>query len=143
METKRKRSKSKKSSRSSSKKKNKSRSSSKYRSYSNEKNFFFKQKSVFLTYPHIENTGITKEDIGYYLKDTFKCSVTIVCLEHHQDGNPHIHCWLEFEDVLYTKNVAIFDYKGKHPNIGCMKDNKKNTRENVLNYMMKEDDKLL
>ena len=134
--------KSRNSSRSTSKNKNKSRSKSKKRSYSKKGNFYFNQKSVFLTYPHTEKYGISKDELGQYLYTTFNCSVTVVCLEHHQDGNPHLHAWLEFYEQFYTKNYNVFNYKGLHPNIGKMNDIRKNTRENVLNYMLKEDNNL-
>ena len=105
-------------------------------------NFYFKQKSCFLTYPHVEKSGMTKEDLGNYLYDTFKCSVTVVCLEHHKDGNPHLHAWIEWEEQFFTRNIRLFDYKGQHPNIGRMQDKRKNTRNNALTYMMKEDNNL-
>lgn len=104
--------------------------------------FYFKQKSVFLTYPHVEKYNIQKEELGNYLYDTFNCTVTVVCLEHHQDGNPHLHAWLEWENPFFTKNAHIFDYKDAHPNIGQMLDKYKNKRGNALNYMLKEDQNL-
>ena len=55
--------KSRNSSRSTSKNKNKSRSKSKKRSYSKKGNFYFNQKSVFLTYPHTEKYGISSTGI--------------------------------------------------------------------------------
>ena len=129
-------------SRKKSRSRSKSRSISKKKSYKSPNKFYFNQKSVFLTYPHVEKYGIAKDELGEYLFDTFKCKVTVICLEHHQDGSPHLHAWLEWEENFYTKNNRIFDYKNTHPNIGCMKDKTKNTRANALKYMMKEDKEL-
>ena len=108
-------------------------------SYKSNTNFYFKQKSVFLTYPHTEKSGIEKYELGEYLYDTFKCVITVVALEHHKDGNPHLHAWLEWKDIFYTKNYSIFDFKNHHPNIGQMENKNKNTRHNALQYMLKED----
>ena len=129
-------------SKSRSKSRDSQKSSNNRRSYSNPNNFFFHQKSILLTYAHTEKTGITKEELGNYLFDTFKCIVTVVCLEHHKDGAPHLHAWLEWDEAFYTKDARIFDFKGHHPNIGVMLDKKKNTRGNALNYMLKEDQNL-
>lgn len=108
----------------------------------NNSTFYFRQKSVFLTYPHVEKYNIEKKELGEYLYDTFKCEITVVCLEHHKDGNPHLHAWLEWETPFYTRNPHIFDYKNAHPNIGQMLDKYKNKRSNALNYMLKEDENL-
>ena len=104
--------------------------------------FYFKQKSVFLTYAHTKNYDIDKKLLGEHLYDTFNCEITVVCLEHHKDGNPHLHAWLEFKTPLNTRNPHIFDYNGCHPNIGQMLDKYKNKRANALNYMLKEDKNL-
>lgn len=124
--------------------KSKSKSPSPNNVITNPKNsiFNFKQKSILLTYPHVEKYNIGKEELGEYLYDTFNCKITVVCLEHHKDGNPHLHAWLEWEEVFSTKNAHIFDFKGAHPNIGQMLDKGKNTRSNALNYMCKEDENL-
>ena len=126
------------------KRKSHSRDNSRDKSKSKEKKggFYFKQKSVFLTYSHTEKTGIQKIELGNYLFETFNCAVTVVCLEHHKDNNPHLHVWLEFKEVLYTRNVKIFDFKNHHPNIGSMRDKFKSSRQNALDYMMKEDKEL-
>ena len=108
----------------------------------NNKIYHFCQKSVLLTYPHVEKHGIEKEELGNYLYDTLNCKITVVCLEHHKDGNPHLHAWLEWEERFQTKNAHIFDYKNCHPNIGEMFDKGKNTRNNALTYMLKEDNNL-
>ena len=104
--------------------------------------FYFKQKSVLLTFAHTEKYGLEKNFLGEYLYDTLKCEVTVVCLEHHKDGNPHLHAWLEWDSPFYTTNAHIFDVKGCHPNIGQMFDKCKNTRNNALTYMIKEDKEL-
>ncbi len=123
---------------------NKSKSKSPYNNITNPKNsiFNFHQKSVLLTYPHVEKYNIAKNELGEYLYDVFNCSVTVVCLEHHKDGSPHLHAWLEWETPFSTRNAHIFDFKNAHPNIGQMFDKGKNKRSNALNYMLKEDNDL-
>ena len=132
-------------------KKSKSKSKSKNKNYKNPNNdirnpnnsvFNFNQKSVFLTYAHVENYDFDKKMLGEYLYDKFKCEVTVVCLEHHKDGNPHLHAWLEFDKQFHTRNPHIFDFHYCHPNIGQMLDKYKNSRNNALQYMMKEDEDL-
>lgn len=119
---------------------NTSHSRSKSPMYQRKKKFYFKQKSVFLTYPHTEKgTPINKYDLGLYLYDNLKASITVVCEEKHQDGNPHLHGWIEWENEFYTSNYRVFDYKDHHPHIGSMKNKLKNTRNNVLSYMLKQD----
>ena len=123
---------------------NRSKSKSPYNKITNPNNkiYDFKQKSVLLTYSHIEKYNFSKEELGDYLYDTLKCKITVVCLEHHKDGNPHLHAWLEWEEEFRTRNPHIFDYKDCHPNIGQMFEKHKNTRNNALNYMLKEDNNL-
>ena len=126
---------------------NKSRDNSRSRSkspvYKNKNKFYFKQKSVFLTYPHSnKDTPIDKVSLGKFLFDSIKCCVVVVCQETHQDGSPHLHAWCEWEQDFYTSNYRIFDFRGHHPNIGQMFDKKKNTRGNALTYMIKEDKEL-
>ena len=123
--------------------KSKSRSRSKSPSYTHKNKFYFNQKSLFLTYPHTEKgIAISRSDLGNYLRDAFKCKIVVVCQEKHADGNPHLHCWLEWDEQFFTSNPRLFDFRGHHPHFGRMKDNKKNTRQNVLNYMIKEDTNL-
>lgn len=104
--------------------------------------FFFYQKSVMLTYSHVEKSNFSKKELADYLHDTFKAVVVVACEEKHKDNNPHYHVWVEFEDKFYSKNCRVFDYKGIHPNIGEMLKKEKNTRGNALNYMTKTDDNL-
>lgn len=134
----------KKSSSNSSKKERNKSVSDKSRSRSSSKNkFYFKQNSAFLTYPHTENKEISKKELGDFLFDTFDCEITVICEEHHKDGGLHLHAWIELKNELYTRDCHIFDFNGCHCHIGKMKDGKKNTRANVLNYMTKEDKELL
>ena len=104
--------------------------------------FKFSQKSVMLTYSRTDKTGIQKQELGDYLYNTFKPKVCVVALEHHQDGNPHLHVWLEWEEVFNSRDPRIFDFKKHHPNIGIMLEGQKNTRLNALRYMIKEDNDL-
>ena len=60
------------------------------------------------------------------MHDTLKPNVTVVFEETYKDGSPHLHAWLDWEDVFYTQNAFLFDYKEKHPNIGFIKDITKN-----------------
>lgn len=107
--------------------------------FEGKKVFNFNQKSIMLTYARTDKSGIQKADLGNYLITNFNPSVVVVCLEHHKDGNPHLHAWLEWENKFNSRDPRIFDFKGHHPHIGGMKNKQKNTRGNALTYMMKED----
>lgn len=126
-----------------SKSKSRSKSPDKKKEKTINPNFFFKQKSIFLTYPHTEKQNISKQELGDFLLDTFKPEVLVVCCEHHKDGGLHLHAWMEFNEVFYTRNYRLFDFKNNHPNIGRILNASKNTRANALNYMLKEDKELL
>ena len=64
--------------------KKKKKSKPKKKKYQSKGSFKFCQKSVMLTYPRIDKTGITKESLGKFLKDNFGCSVVVVCIEVKQ-----------------------------------------------------------
>ena len=119
--------------------KGKSKSRSKSREKSIPKYFKLSQKSVLLTYARTDKTNLKKADLGNYLYGKYKLKVLVVAEEHHKDGNPHLHAWLEWEELFSTRDPREFDYKNHHPNIGKIKDAKKNTRENALKYLTKED----
>ena len=107
-----------------------------------KKYYNFNQKSVMLTYTHTDNPKITKQEIGEYFRDHFNAKVVVVCEELHKDGSPHLHVLVEWEEKFNSHSVDIFDFKGKHPNIGRMENKNKNTRGNALTYMMKYDKNL-
>ena len=131
-------------------KKGKSRKSSKSpseeprgKSKNNKQKYYnFNQKSVMLTYPHTDNPQITKIELGEYLRDHLKADRVVVCQEFHKDGSPHLHAWIEWDERFNSNDPRVFDFKGKHPNIGHMNDKNKNTRGNALTYMMKTDNDL-
>lgn len=72
------------------------------------KNFRFCAKNVFLTYPHC---GL---DLNKFM---FNANKFLIAKELHQDGDPHIHCFLHFENKINTYNQKYFDIEGYHPNI--------------------------
>ena len=94
------------------------------------------QKTFFLTYPQSHN--IDKEDLCTYLVDK-GANVVVVAQEHHKDGNIHHHAWVEFDGVQHIRDPRFFDYYHYHCNIGKIKNTKRNTRQNALAYITKED----
>lgn len=64
-----------------------------------------------LTYPKCDVTFL---DAFSFLNDKFNPKRLLVCQELHQDGDPHLHCYLEFSQALRTTDCHIFDMFGKH-----------------------------
>ena len=93
------------------------------------------QKNYFLTYsraPELEKKAL----LDFLLAKG--ASVVVVAKEHHQDGEIHYHAWVEFEGKKHITE-KFFEYQGKHPSIGKMRNGKKSSRQNVLTYLTKED----
>jgi len=72
---------------------------------------------LFLTYP--QAAGIELEQLYDHLKSLDygrELLQILVAKEQHQDGEPHYHVYLKFNDRFETRNVRFFDFNGKHPN---------------------------
>lgn len=115
--------------------------------------------SILLTYPQVKNqfsrNGITVNEDGtvsyindgqlcrcgsvkdFFLIHSLQLDPQPVCIvvseEKHQDGNEHIHCFVQWIGARnYPTNY--FDYQGVHPNIVCL-----NHAMKGLNYCRKYD----
>lgn len=92
-------------------------------------------KSLLLTY---SQTKLTKEEVQSKLQQVGNVEKMVIGLEHHQDGNLHIHAGVVYQKKLDSYNSRLFDLKGEHPNIQKIKQGLKNLR-NSFNYCKKED----
>lgn len=97
-------------------------------------------KGFFLTFP--QAGGIELDAIFEHFRDNWIHQATgrkpvdvLVAKELHQDGEPHFHCFLRFEQRIDILSQAAFDYSGKHPNIQSARSSK-----NVIKYCVKEGD---
>lgn len=80
----------------------------------NEPNFRLRSQMIFLTYPRCD---ISKEELLNHLKSLRPLKDYVIGKELHEDGYPHLHCWINYNVRLDTKNCKYFDYKGFHCNI--------------------------
>jgi len=99
------------------------------------KNFRINCKRLFITFPQ---TDTLKEDAAEKLKSNSKtndCSF-IIAQERHQDGNIHLHVYIEKSSNFNFKDPKYFDFiTGKHGNI-----QKVRSKEAVIGYVCKEGD---
>lgn len=100
---------------------------------------FRDKKHLFLTY---SQCPISKENMFTHILSTLKDNVVnvAVCSETHEDGNPHLHAFIELEKTIRHTRADILDYfcpirkERYHPNIGPVRDIKA-----AINYLQKED----
>lgn len=66
----------------------------------------------FLTYPQCK---MLKEELLKNLDDRFVGQIKeyVICLEHHKDGNPHLHAYVKF-NVRKRIHSDSFDFEGYH-----------------------------
>lgn len=101
--------------------------------------FKLSNKNVFLTYP---KCNISPSELNAFLQNKcsryrpyFVASVT----ESHQDGTLHLHCFIQCDLRIQTRQATFFDYycpeqrKGFHPNIQSVRDCRA-----VLDYISKD-----
>lgn len=97
------------------------------------KNFRINCKRLFVTFPQSDTL---KEEALEKLKKSTKtnnCSI-IVAQENHQDGNTHLHVYIEKPTNFNFKDPSYFDFvTGKHGNI-----QKVRSQEAVIAYVCKE-----
>jgi DNA replication protein DnaC len=105
-----------------------------------EENFYMKQKTFFLTFPHCNED---KKSIFNWFLVKHKPDVILVAKEKHKDGDYHFHIWLEYKESKTIRNCNYFDFEGYHCNIGKIRKTECNSRKNVIKYMMKEDKDIL
>lgn len=93
--------------------------------------FRINAKSFFLTYPQCQ---LQKEELKAFLDTKGRIIFLLIGLEHHEDGQPHLHALVTFDKKLNVKRQTFFDTNGYHPNIQAVKN-----LQAVKNYIQKED----
>lgn len=94
----------------------------------------FKAKCVFLTYPQCP---LTKEEVLAALQAKLgekEGTHYLIGQERHEDGNYHLHVYVERETDICTRNARYFDIGEYHPNIVAPRD-----RQATKKYITKED----
>lgn len=84
--------------------------------------FRIRTKSMLLTYPQDE--GISTEQIHVKLEEVLGkefIQYLVISLEHHQDGHPHHHVFIQLTSRREIKDEHIFDLQGHHCNIQACK----------------------
>lgn len=90
-------------------------------------------KSIFITFPQVETTP---EIALQRIKESHKTKhcKAVIAQENHQDGNKHLHLYLEFPKSINIRDEKYFDFVClKHGNIQKVK-----CKEAVLAYVTKE-----
>ncbi|ADN93260.1 replication associated protein [Digitaria didactyla striate mosaic virus] len=94
--------------------------------------FNVRSQHVFLTYPRCP---IPPKDAGSFLKKLCKrynIQYMYIAQELHQDGEPHLHAFLQFDKVFRTTSAKYFDFFEFHPNIQAARN-----PEKTLEYCQK------
>lgn len=97
--------------------------------------FRFNARNIFLTYPRCT---LSKEEVLQALQDKFDVESYTIARELHQDGTPHLHCYITFSAKIDTRDSRAFDVVGFHPNI--KKVNKGQAARNIQAYTQKGGD---
>lgn len=99
----------------------------------NSKTFRLQCKSIFITFPQCETEPqIALERIK--ASDKTKHCKAVIAQENHQDGNKHLHLYLEFPKSFNIRDSKYFDFIcAKHGNLQKVK-----CKEAVLAYVTKE-----
>lgn len=95
----------------------------------------FRARKFLLTYPKCNES---KESLMKFLKEINKTKFVRVCSELHEDGTPHLHAVVAFEELFRTSERG-FDFNGNHPNIQIV-GKKKDDWVRVVDYVGKDDD---
>ena len=98
--------------------------------------FQFNAKSVYLTYPQAEL--LSKAQVLFQAHQWGDVKSYFIAREQHEDGNHHIHAYLEYLDPVRTRSPNYFDCtvgsNVYHPNI-----QRPRNKFDVLRYLSKED----
>lgn len=101
--------------------------------HGSRKPFRIDSKGWFLTYP---KCSLGKEEVMGALKALRPgLEQIIVARELHEDGSPHIHCYLYYRSTVSVKNERYFDLGSFHPNVQSAKSLKA-----VRSYIKKDGD---
>lgn len=83
-----------------------------------ERNFRISAKNVLLTYPQANGEQYSIESLRLFLLDAAPhIQYYTICEERHDDEGRHFHAFITFARKFSSRNVRIFDWEGKHPNI--------------------------
>lgn len=93
-------------------------------------------KRFFVTWSQVGDTD--PEDLLAHLDTTHSPLWIELALEHHQDGNAHIHAVIAF-NTRFRGYMDCFDFNGYHPNIQVIRQGKKDLHR-VRRYLRKGDD---
>ncbi len=102
--------------------------------------FRLRAKKIFLTFPQCENLlqqFTNNEHIFDYVEEYYRphgFDRGVVAIEHHEDGNRHLHIVLVREHTEAITSERFFDLGQYHPNIQPCR----NLR-NAIKYVKKED----
>lgn len=72
------------------------------------------RKKFFLTYAR--SGDLTKEEVLAHMESFGPVERYLIAQEAHQDGEPHIHAYIEFSKKQDFKNCRWADIKDRHPN---------------------------
>lgn len=99
-----------------------------------KKKFRLQAKNLFLTYPKCSED---KEKLLNFLIDhtSLSCRFVMIAQEHHEDGQLHLHAYVQLNDKCNIKSAKSLDFAGCH---GDYKAAKGNYFE-VKDYLEKED----
>lgn len=98
-----------------------------------KKKFRLQAKNFFLTYPQCPTT---KEVALERIKGKWKDVKSLVCQEEHQDGNKHLHIFLQFDKRIHTTKADYFDFiGGQHGNYQTAR-----SCRDVIKYVTKKGD---
>lgn len=93
-------------------------------------NFNFQAKTIFLTYAQC---NLTKEELLTELHQLFSIKEYCIAEEHHEDGSPHLHAFLQLTGQIHKRVATFADVKGFHPNITAPRSIKA-----VIKYVQKD-----
>lgn len=77
----------------------------------------------------------SKDVLLEHIKTLRDITGAVVCKELHENGKPHYHAYLFFQNKLTCRNAAFFDVLGVHPNIGSH-----GTARSMVGYVIKGGD---
>nr|WKU84254.1 replication-associated protein [Eleusine indica associated virus] len=95
------------------------------------RSFHLRSANIFLTYPHC---SVSPQEAGEFLwgkARPYNPIYIIISSEFHQDNTPHLHCLLQTDKPVKTRDPSFFDIQGHHPNIQPSRSPNK-TREYIL-----------
>lgn len=102
----------------------------------NSKGFRLNAATIFLTFPQCD---LSKEELLKHFQSKRPLKNYVIGKEKHQDGESHLHCYLNYNVKINTTSCNYFDYQGFHCNIKRI-GNKELDKLYVIKYCTKEND---